>query len=538
MSVNARRILNAIRDADHTLNDPGAGGRIEIAGDLQICELSTTSAESRTLDDPTKAGIRLTIRMKTDGGDCTVTAANGFNVDGDTQAVFANVGDQLELISVSHTTGFRWEILVNTGPTAMAGGGGVANPLDSIDDVLSWVADPAYITLSGSDVTAWTEKYNGSANFSFASARPVWSTTAGPTGGFAVTKPAGRNLVFGSAPIASSPYSIYAVIRTPTIISGGSTRIIFLGDSKGWLYVNDTDSYMYTNEPPYYSDTQYDAQRTQWMLVCMRVADYNTLHIEINDEPVPFQIKNLAGATTTSIVDFGTNYNGLEIAEWHMAPSILSDADNLAVKQYLVSKYGLTPPAKKVMLFGDSHAHGTQSGSPTGAPFFRNLQADEPGISITRNMANGTTAVNDNTNGDFKDLAPTYAQSKWSSYKIICCYGTNDCATASGGYGWTSWAAWKAQYKSDLQRFITAGWNPADICIMTPPLTTGPYVAGNLTTVKDIIKEIATELSLTLVDWWQLCTDASHDINALGGDGIHGNNVTHALVRSALAAFI
>lgn len=50
MSVNARRILNAIRDADHALNDPGSSGRIEIAGDLQICELSTTSAESRTLD--------------------------------------------------------------------------------------------------------------------------------------------------------------------------------------------------------------------------------------------------------------------------------------------------------------------------------------------------------------------------------------------------------------------------------------------------------------------------------------------------------
>ena len=122
MSVSAHRILNVIRDADHALNDPGAGGRIEIDGDLQVCELVTLAAESRTLDDPTKAGIRLTIRMKTDGGDCTVTAANGFNVDGDTQAVFANVGDQLELISVSATTGYRWEILVNAGPAALLGG--------------------------------------------------------------------------------------------------------------------------------------------------------------------------------------------------------------------------------------------------------------------------------------------------------------------------------------------------------------------------------------------------------------------------------
>lgn len=121
MSVNARRILNAIRDADHVLNDPGAGGLIDPFGDLQICELTTSAAESRTLANPTKAGIRLTLRMKTDGGDCTITVGNGVNVDGDTQAVFANVGDQLELISVSTETGFRWEVLVNTGPAALSG---------------------------------------------------------------------------------------------------------------------------------------------------------------------------------------------------------------------------------------------------------------------------------------------------------------------------------------------------------------------------------------------------------------------------------
>lgn len=122
MSVNARRILNAIRDADHALNDPGPGGRIDPFGDLQICELVTTDAESRTLADPTQAGIRFTLRLKTDGGDCTVTADNGFDIDGNTQAVFADAGDQLELISVSHTTGYRWEVLVNTGPAALMGG--------------------------------------------------------------------------------------------------------------------------------------------------------------------------------------------------------------------------------------------------------------------------------------------------------------------------------------------------------------------------------------------------------------------------------
>lgn len=118
---NAHRVLNTIRDAQHVLPDPGAGGTINPnLEDLKICELVTTAAEAQTLANPAKAGIRFVLRMKTDGGDATVTAANGLNVAGNTQAVFADVGDQLEMISVSHTTGFRWEILVNTGSVALS----------------------------------------------------------------------------------------------------------------------------------------------------------------------------------------------------------------------------------------------------------------------------------------------------------------------------------------------------------------------------------------------------------------------------------
>lgn len=117
---NAHRILNTIKEADHVLTDPGAGKTIATMEDLQVCELVTAAAEARTLANPTKVGNRLTLRMKTDGGDCTVTASNGFNVAGNTVATFADVGDQLELISVSHTTGYRWEILVNTGSVGLA----------------------------------------------------------------------------------------------------------------------------------------------------------------------------------------------------------------------------------------------------------------------------------------------------------------------------------------------------------------------------------------------------------------------------------
>ena len=97
-----------------------AGETIVIDRYGQIVEIETGGAEARTLANPSRAGIRAFIRMKADGGDATMTASNGLNVAGNTTAVFADVGDMLEVLSVSHTSGFRWEILLNTGSVALS----------------------------------------------------------------------------------------------------------------------------------------------------------------------------------------------------------------------------------------------------------------------------------------------------------------------------------------------------------------------------------------------------------------------------------
>jgi len=93
--------------------DPGTGNTIRVNKDLQICEMVSVGAdETRTLANPTKAGIRFVLRMLTDGGDIVVTASNGFNSSLETDATFADAADYLSLISVSLTaTTYRWEIL-------------------------------------------------------------------------------------------------------------------------------------------------------------------------------------------------------------------------------------------------------------------------------------------------------------------------------------------------------------------------------------------------------------------------------------------
>ncbi len=120
MSGNAHRAAHVLYGAPLLIDDPGAGKNINIDRQLGIVEMVSATAEARTLLNPTKPGIRCIIRLKTDGGDVTLTAANGLNVAGNTTAVFADVGDQLVLVSVSHTSGYRWEILVNTGSVALS----------------------------------------------------------------------------------------------------------------------------------------------------------------------------------------------------------------------------------------------------------------------------------------------------------------------------------------------------------------------------------------------------------------------------------
>lgn len=118
----SHRVHYDLYRAPKHMADPGNAGRITVSEDLQICEMTTGgSGETRTLANPTKAGIRFVLRLLTDGGgDAVVTASNGLNVTGNTVATFADASDMLSLVSVSHTTGYRWEIETNVGSVSLS----------------------------------------------------------------------------------------------------------------------------------------------------------------------------------------------------------------------------------------------------------------------------------------------------------------------------------------------------------------------------------------------------------------------------------
>lgn len=121
----SHRIHTDLYRVGKSMADPGNGGTIRVTEDLQICEMVSAAAETRTLAAPTKPGIRFVLRLMTDGGDVTVTAENGFNVAGEAEVVFADASDLLSLISVEHSAGppktYRWELEQgNTGASLSA----------------------------------------------------------------------------------------------------------------------------------------------------------------------------------------------------------------------------------------------------------------------------------------------------------------------------------------------------------------------------------------------------------------------------------
>lgn len=122
LDMSGHRAAHDLAKSPLSIVDPGAGGTIVIDRFGGICEMVSAGAEARTLADPTAAGIQATVRMRTDGGDITLTAANGLNVAGNTVATYDAVGEQLHMTSVETATAgtFRWEVLVNTGSVGLA----------------------------------------------------------------------------------------------------------------------------------------------------------------------------------------------------------------------------------------------------------------------------------------------------------------------------------------------------------------------------------------------------------------------------------
>jgi len=119
--MSGHRVLHDAMLGPLAALDPGASGTITVTKNFEIYDCVTAAAEARALAAPTRAGIYCIIRLMTDGGDMTMTAASAVNVAGNTICLFEDAGDQLFMVSVGDGSGgFRWEIIVNTGSVGLS----------------------------------------------------------------------------------------------------------------------------------------------------------------------------------------------------------------------------------------------------------------------------------------------------------------------------------------------------------------------------------------------------------------------------------
>ncbi len=99
---------------DDLVADPGNGNAIPVLHSSHV-PLVTTAAQTRTLADASGAGLTLDLYLKTDGGDCVVTAASPVNQAGNTIMTFADVGDHIRLTSIEDGADFEWRVVANDG---------------------------------------------------------------------------------------------------------------------------------------------------------------------------------------------------------------------------------------------------------------------------------------------------------------------------------------------------------------------------------------------------------------------------------------
>ncbi|MBN2445644.1 MAG: DUF2190 family protein [Phycisphaerae bacterium] len=99
---------------ENAIADPGDGEAIPVTRSGHVA-IVTEGAETRTLAAPSFAGQQLLLYMKTDGGNCVITAATTLNETGNNTITFANTGEAVLLHGVEEGATFRWRVTTADG---------------------------------------------------------------------------------------------------------------------------------------------------------------------------------------------------------------------------------------------------------------------------------------------------------------------------------------------------------------------------------------------------------------------------------------
>jgi len=115
--MSRQRVLREIYRANKTKGDPGDTGTITIQHFGMICAVTTTGAETRTLAQPTQAGLLCGVVLDVDGGNLTLTVTGGYDQAASTTITYGDAGDSAFFYSIKEGSSYFWRLFSCDGVT-------------------------------------------------------------------------------------------------------------------------------------------------------------------------------------------------------------------------------------------------------------------------------------------------------------------------------------------------------------------------------------------------------------------------------------
>jgi len=222
---NAHRVLKTMFDSFSVGvgagigNDPGDGGTITPTLWGQFFPIVTADTETRTLAQPTRAGVVTTLCLSEDSGDLTLTVTGGYNNDDDTTIVFDDDGDYVTFVSIQEGTSYFWRAIAQEGTDAVVEEG----VFDSLNVTT--------LSIGGTAITATAAEINAAADVVTEAVTTTNVITAAENGTRFVLNSATGFVSTLPAPAAGLEFWFYTGATPPssgnhTVVTDSSANII------------------------------------------------------------------------------------------------------------------------------------------------------------------------------------------------------------------------------------------------------------------------------------------------------------------------
>ena len=420
--------------------------------------------------------------------------------------------------------------------------------LASVPNLTMWydASDTGSTIVTNGVLTEWKDKSGNGYDISQSFTNmPFYSSSGGPNN-LAYLNFTGSSYMY-RAGINLSASNAYALMRykdlTPISYSGtGYKRVAigYAGNVSGLMVDMGTEftssltpGYQYIGG--YANLTIQNSANTNWQVIKLCGISGSVYPgasaIQVGHEPAGHTCIADKGNVSSVEIGFGyyTQTANYEISEFILVKDSCSINDDNNIRSYLMQKGGISSKPQ-LHIYGDSLSAGS-----CNAWNYSYLVSQERNLDLI-NYAQGGTIVFPNSGSvgisasNFVDfyqnefIYPSY-DGQWG----VFFYGVND--VNQGGVN----AIWKDTYKSYLQWIIDHGFPRNKMIIVIPPSTTGN--AASRAALNEYISEIATELSINLVDMFTVFNNTG-DPNSLFLDSLHPNQAGNRLEADTFKTII